>query len=319
MELSIPLEDVGWREVINHEGGWRIGRRGRRLWSEFRQLCRRKSGSEVALGFLIWPPPTRASHWVGPNVIPIVIDFWAEHLRNAEEVFSRSPLVIVTNLEIKKALASGSLRDRLLYLPLSISSRNVCQSRPEKTIDLIQVGRRNRYLHQWALEYSEGRPGFEYVYSDTSGVWPRWYSTKRGALGSNKSRSTYLSLLRSARVSLVSSPGIDGGEERTGGFNPVTPRFYESAAAGCHLIGRYPETGADFIENGVPAVCINARSAEEFNFALDSALSSQDLVLSLDYFVHSHTTVEIARRLRRLISEKGFEFLDERDACHGSP
>ncbi len=58
------------------------------------------------------------------------------------------------------------------------------------------------------------------------------YEDKQANLGS------YINLLRASKISFYSTPGIDGGEKRTGGFNPVTPRYLELLSAQCQLLGK---------------------------------------------------------------------------------
>jgi CheY-like chemotaxis protein len=99
-------------------------------------------------------------------------------------------------------------------------------------------------------------------------------------------------------IEAAGAGGIDGGEARTGGFNPVTPRFYESAAARCHLIGRFPADGADFVANRVAGACRHVDSFDEFAAAVDRARHTSPDVAALDAFLVGHTTSEVARALR---------------------
>ncbi|OON67485.1 hypothetical protein B0919_17790 [Hymenobacter sp. CRA2] len=88
-------------------------------------------------------------------------------------------------------------------------------------------------------------------------------SNKNGIIGKFQSREKYLELLRASRISFYSTPGIDGGEVRTGGFNPVTPRYLELLSAQCRLIGKYPDNEeTEFYE--LKKVCPSVGSYEEF-------------------------------------------------------
>lgn len=303
-ELSLPLRDVSAHE--NRANG-RFGAFVRRLPNALApcddggRLPRRGEGDR-SLAFLLWPPEHRSSYCVQPDVVPVVIDFWRKHFAPAERIFARSPAVFVTNREIQLAFADTSLGARVHYLPLSVSARHVRPVLAPRTVDLIQVGRQNSKLHRWALDYVGLRPGANYLYADTSGTWPRWTATDRGPLEVDNSRESYWALLRSSRVSLVSAPGIDGGETRTGGLNPVTPRFYESAAARCHLVGRFPRDGADFLANRVASACRHADSFEEFVEAVDRARHAPPPVAALDAFLSGHTSAEVARALRTALA-----------------
>jgi hypothetical protein len=306
-ELGLPLQDMS---ICETRANGRVGNILRRLpraitaWDDGGRWQHRRANGQ-GLGFLLWPPAHPASFWVQPDVVPVVIDFWRHQLPDAERVFARSPHIFVTNQEIKRDLAATALASRVKYLPLSVSARHVQASGILRTTDLIQVGRQNPRLHEWALEYVRLRPGAKYLYADTSGTWPCWTATDRGRLEIDTSRASYWQLLRSSRISLVSAPGIDGGEKRTGGYNPVTPRFYESAAARCHLVGRFPKDGADFVFNRVASACSHVDTFDEFAAVVDQSRKTPPDVTALDAFLVGHTTAEVARSLRSVLSTPG--------------
>ncbi len=303
-ELRLPLEDVSglalrassrMGTVVRYVPGFSW------LWDDAWRL-RKNRGKRCALSFLDWPPSHPTSFLVQSDVIPIVLDFWRSHVRSAEAMFARSPLVFVTNIEIRNSLAESKLGTKLHYIPLSISDRYLCREMPEKRVDLIQVGRPNARMHEWALDYVRGRPSLDYVFAgDRERYTPEWISTKRGRLNIDNSRQSYIRLLQSARVSLVSAPGIDEGESRTGGFNPVTPRFYESAASRCHLVGLFPYRGSDFIENRVSSVCQLPSSQEHFISLIDAALSAPPDFQRQDDFLRGHLTTDIARLIKKTL------------------
>jgi len=303
-ELGLPLRDMS---ALEKRANGRFGALRRRLpgglmpFDDAGRMQPARAGAR-SLAFLLWPPAHPSSFWVQPDVVPVVVDFWRPHLAHAERVFARSPVVFVTNREIQLALADTSLGGRVHYLSLSVSARHVRPVSAPRTVDLIQVGRQNAKLHRWALDYVGLRPGASYLYADASGTWPRWTATDRGPLKLDTSRSSYWELLRSSRVSLVSAPGIDGGEARTGGLNPVTPRFYESAAARCHLVGRFPRDGADFAANRVASACRHVDSFDEFVDAVDHGRHTAPPVSRLDAFLVGHTSAEVARALRTALA-----------------
>ncbi len=298
-ELNLPLQHM---DTCETRANGRVGKLIRRLpravapWDDGGRWKGQARGQ--GLGFLLWPPQHPESFWVQPDGVPVVIDFWRHQIPLAEKVFARSLRIFVTNQEIHRDLATTSLASRMTFLPLSVSARHVQPVPEPRTVDLIQVGRQNPRLHEWALEYVRIRPGANYLYADTSGTWPIWTATDRGPLNIDTSRASYWQLLRSSRISLVSAPGIDGGEKRTGGYNPVTPRFYESAAARCHLIGRFPREGADFVVNRVASACRHVDTFDEFAAAVDQGRKTAPDVAALDAFLVGHTTAEVARALQ---------------------
>lgn len=87
-----------------------------------------------------------------------------------------------------------------------------------------------------------------YVYTKKENGINVYYSTKQGILNDKTgTRQEFINFLSSAKISLLSAPGIDGSDNNcTGGFNPVTPRFYESAVQYCYMVGRFLESAVFF-------------------------------------------------------------------------
>ncbi len=76
---------------------------------------------------------------------------------------------------------------------------------------------------------------------------------------------------KGARVSLVSSGGIDGSRK---GFdiNPVTVRFFESAVNYCYMIGRYPPESKDFEYTRMSEIVIRVDDEISFRKELTNCL-----------------------------------------------
>jgi hypothetical protein len=259
-----------------------------------------------AIAFCIYSPLFQNSYLVQENVIPLIIDCWKGDVDVACRSLARSKAVVVTNIELVHEFERRGLTGRVIYVPLAVEQA-VTTLNHKKEFDIIQIGRRNAVLHKWALQLVFELPTLEYVYTEylTSHA-PTFFSTKSGELSIKEGRAHYLAAHGAAKVSLVSSPGIDGGEVRTGGLNPVTPRFYEAAALGCRLVGRYPLNGADFIENRVNTVCPNVDSYDEFKNAVLIGLNTTESagVLTRE-FIETHTAGAMARRIRTELGRIG--------------
>jgi hypothetical protein len=74
----------------------------------------------------------------------------------------------------------------------------------------------------------------------------------------------------------LSGPGLDDDAERTGGFSPVTPRFFESAACGCKLIGIYPQN-EDFLYFRINEICANVSDYKSFRNLVLRYLNDQSI------------------------------------------
>lgn len=308
-ELNLVLTDKGnWEKRANG----RIGALLRKIDPSGRffsdQGCIAAPRETDALMFAIFAPQYANAYIVQSNVIPIIIDCWRESLDSAAIALKKVKAVFVTNIELVAEFENRRPDLPVIYVPLAVESAQAGR-RFSKRCDLIQVGRRNEKLHTWALQLVKECPILDYWYAEINGAWPRWISTQQGELTVGLDRESFLATLGGARVALVSAPGIDGGETRTGGFNPVTPRFYEAAALGCRMVGRYPRNGLDYLENDIASVCPHVESYDEFSQAVNSAIGAgPDDTDRTREFVHKHTAQAMAKRVRMGLERLGHSF-----------
>ena len=231
-----------------------------------------------------------------PNSIPIFIDCFREMVDCIPVLCKKNPLLFVTDYEIFLHLKTKAIGEKTRFVPLSISDKYFQEGVPAKKIDVLQMGRQNPVLHKWMLEVTRNYPHIEYVYAHKKNEVHAYFSTTRGWLtDKTDTREEFMDFLSTARISLLSSPGMDGGDKtRTGGFNPVTPRFYESAVNYCYLIGRFPDT-PDFIYNEVLSVCERPEDLQQFESLvlkmLSIPFSSQE---KYEPFIKKHLTSTIA-------------------------
>ena len=211
------------------------------------------------------------------NSLPVFIDIWDN--RTLDLIVKKTEnmkLFYVTSRDIFDFIKAKSPDSNVHYMPLSVSdeyySTNFEKYR-HKSIDVIQIGRQNPILHEYMLRYAEENKGIDYVYSSNGTNGNNWYiSTLRGALPSVTERSNFINFLSSAKISLVSSPCIDGNKMLELQPKYPTPRFYESAILGCALLGRYPDN-QEFRELNMSRYCPNITSYEQFVKELERALA----------------------------------------------
>ncbi|AKI96631.1 hypothetical protein [Kosmotoga pacifica] len=240
------------------------------------------------------------------TVIPIIIDFWKHHIKFFLRNYSSAKIIILTSFEVIDFLQGiyhelGGKHPELLYLPLSVSDKWFTNDAPSKSIDIIQIGRKNPLLHEWALKLTEEFPKIEYVFQKNINGVLHYQSTRNGLMGSFNDRKSYMKLLSQCKVSLVSSPGMDNSRN-TGGFNPVTPRFFESAVSYCFMVGRYPRN-KDFAFCGVNKVCQIPNSYNEFrDLVLEGLNNGPSYYDSLRNFSKMHLTSVRAKELTELLN-----------------
>lgn len=239
--------------------------------------------------------PSEMSQRVFLNGIPIFMDVWTdEHVEYIVQKTRDLQLFYCTSLEVYRKIKEKDYHSVVKYMPLSVSdlyfSENFSRYK-RKSIDVIQVGRRNQVLHEYMMRYVEKYPQIDYVY--TNGIAHNelieYVSTKRGNIGTIVDRENYIKVLSSAKVSLVSTPAIDGSNRLANGIDFLTPRFYESAILGCAMVGRY---GVNEETAKISAIIPNITTYDQFIMEMDRALSmgSEELYHREESFIKENLT-----------------------------
>jgi hypothetical protein len=173
--------------------------------------------------------------------------------------------VLVSSLEALRYLQTQNCPLNLAHFPLSLSDiyKLKAETKYVKEYDILFAGRANVVLMDFMQQFVVKYPETEFLQQQEIGGELHYVSNKRGVIGKFHSRADYMNLLRASKISFYSTPGIDGGEKRTGGFNPVTPRYLELLSAQCLLLGKYP-TNEETTFYELDKVCPNVDSFESF-------------------------------------------------------
>jgi hypothetical protein len=256
-------------------------------------------------------PQGRASFSTRSSVIPAIIDFWkAIDLPAFYRAYSNCPLVLISSLEVLTHLQRNDCPLNVHHFPLSLPDKYRLRPGDEvrKTLDVLFAGRWSPLFMDFMRRYEQTHPNIEYLYQnppDAAGQYS-YSSNKRGIIAGVNDRASYIAMLRSARVGFYTTPGMDGGEKRTGGFNPVTPRLFEFLSAGCHVIARYPDnedTGFFQLAKYWPS----ADTYEAFAAQLDSALASEPPIASNIAYLERHYTSKRIALLNQLCGNTAAE------------
>jgi len=247
--------------------------------------------------------------------IPIIIDFWKNvDIDKFSEAYQNCHLVIVTSKEV-----FNYLKDRtslpIAYLPLSLPDRyylgsytrsSNLQLIKDKDIDLIQPGRSNIIFDEWIKKYLQEHPETHYVYNKVVDGQFLYYSNQLGLLEYGDSREDYFNLLKRSKVTIYSSPGIDNGGNRTGGFNPLTPKFLEFISQFCFVVCRYADN-EEF--EPIKSFSPNLKDYSSFETLVTNHLKN---IVNADYFKASNTFLK-DRTTNKIIKSipKLFETLDD--------
>lgn len=240
------------------------------------------------------------------NVIPCIIDFFLPkaNIKLFEKAYRNNSMVCISSKEAVDFLRVNDCQLNIKHLPLSIPDIYKIDDATEfkKEYDLVVMGRQNPVLEKYLKLYIERNPGFRYVYRIEQNGQFLYYVSDGELLGDMDSREKYVNLMKKSRCCLYATPGIDGGEVRTSGFNPVTPRFFEILASGCNVIGRYPQNpDTSYFE--IDLFCKSIDTYEDFEEELNFKTNNKaDMSLHASY-LKKHYTSERAKALADLVKE----------------
>ena len=285
-DLSVPLLDAkplyrkilinrATKKLVNSLGANALARLNK-VVEQFR--VRHQSGLNLVFELYV---ATEPNFTTSAHTVPILVDFWKHtDLASFYRTYRDCKLVLVSSLEALAFLKENNCPLPVEHLGLSLSDRYRLEPniRYSKQYDILLAGRLNIRTNQRLRDYLElfvkKYPATEYLYQEEIKGEFYYVSNQRGTIGKFQTREDYMRLLRASKISFYSTPGLDGGEKRTGGFNPVTPRYLELLSAQCLLLGRYPDNEETrFYE--LARVCPNTQSYEEFEITMSDYLSQQ--------------------------------------------
>ena len=295
----IKVTDPWWEIVYEWENAIADALR---LHFDAPELCRYRSPAMAdSLALMFQMRATQWSEYNRANLLPCIIDFYLrgdEQLSQFDREFSNHPIVFVSSREAYEYLDAFGCPLNIKHLALSLPDKYAitASTRFEKKIDLITLGRPSRKMIEWLEKYAAAHPDFVYanrlwIKKSTNGEHYTKYVTNKGVtLGYGDTRKEYFDLMRSAKVSLYSTPGVDGDRPESNGYDQVTPRFLEMLASGCHVIARYSKN-ADTDWFDMASICPSTESYEQFEAALDYARTHDvDMAKHAQYLSRHYTS-----------------------------
>lgn len=251
-------------------------------------------------------PATHHHLWNKKNVLPCIIDFYLTKniLNKFYSSYKNNPVVFISSKEAYLFLKENNCPLNIMHLPLSISDKYkiTSETRFDKKYDLLMMGRQNPILEDFTYKYAEKHKDFLYVYRKLVNKQFLYYTSKGECIGDINTRERYMQLMQQSRCGLYSTPGIDGGEKRTNGFNQVTPRFLELVVSGCHVIARY-KTNADTDFYQLNEFSPSVETYEEFENLMDNARSNDVDMGKYAAYLSKHYTSERVESLQTLINK----------------
>ena len=248
---------------------------------------------------------TKSDLYNRKNTIPIIIDYYLDdsQINNFIRSHKNTSLVLITSKEVYDYLKSLKVKLNIKHFPLSISDKYKLSSNSqfEKKYDLVLMGRQNPVLEGFLNTYAKNHPDFVYVFRKVIDSDFLYFTSDGKELGPINSREDYINLMKQSKCGLYATPGIDGGEKRTNGFNQVTPRFLELIACGCHIIARYPQNSDTDFYN-IQKFSKSIDSYEDFEQAMDFARTHDVNIQEYAEYLSNHYTSTRAILLSELIN-----------------
>jgi hypothetical protein len=227
-------------------------------------------------------------------VIPVIIDFYIlkEELKKFYAAYSKVPFILVSSAEVIQFLKENHCPLKYYHFPLSISDkyRITANVNFEKKYDLALMGRQNPVLENFLQQYLKNYPQTTYIYRKLEKGRFLYYNNQEEFIGNIKEREQFISLMRQCKIGFYSTPGMDGGEIRTKGFNQVTPRFLELIASGCHVIARYktnPDTDFYELSKFSPDIDTYEDFEKQMNIAMNKNIDYREYANYLENFYTS--------------------------------
>lgn len=243
------------------------------------------------------------------NIIPYIIDFHVtdKRIHRFPKQYANNPVVLISNKEAVVKLQNLGLNKKGHFKHLALSIPDNWRISPdthfEKKVDIIiGVGRNSPVLEEYLKRYITEHPDMTYATPREEDGKRVFYTNKGEYLGLSKTREEYQQLIRMARCFLYSTPGIDGGEVRSKGYNQVTPRFLEHIASGCNPVLRY-KTNPDTDYYELEKFCPSINTYEEFSAIMDKARNTEPDMSALSAYLEKHYTSTRVRELRELLRQ----------------
>ena len=238
------------------------------------------------------------------RIIPCIIDFYLSQkdLARFDRWYGNFAAVAISNRQAYEWLMENKQlcpNVRLVHLPLSISDIYQLRQQYTKEYDVVLMGRQNPILEQFFHTYVQSRASVSYVYRRQVDNNFLYYTNAGTLIGDCNNRASYMELMRKARIGLYAPPGIDGDEQRCNGFSQVTPRFLEYISCGCHIIARYVKN-SDTTFYEIEKFCASIETYEQFEKAMDYALSHEVDIDMYKTYLSKHYTSDIAKQIEQI-------------------
>lgn len=246
------------------------------------------------------------------HIVPCIIDFFEKdnQLQEFYKKHTKNKIVLVSSPFDYQYLKENKCPIEIGLFPYSLSDTYaITEDKIEKKYDIVLTGRQDPLLYSFFKEYVKKHPNVTYVKrgedieNDTNKT-KAYYLNGKDCLGTIETREEFMRLQSQGRVTLYGVQGYTDNSFTTGFFH-MTPHFLEIIACGCHVIAHYPtgKMGIDAQYYEFDKFSPSVETYEEFEYAMDNALSSEIDLNKYSSYLKKHYTSYRVKELTKMLND----------------
>jgi len=239
--------------------------------------------------------------------IAFIIDAWESSIEYIAENIDLADIILIAYQDsihfLRKHLSHEKMKKVFLF-PNFINPKVYPNESKEKLYEMIQIGRRNDILHQWAKEYSRKK---EYSYLFQKRNQRGMYYLENRDWEAENYQLSYQSLIKvlsQSKIALVSPPDR-ADSKRTGRISPLTHRYLEAAMCQAAMVGFTP-TGGEYVNHFPKDFTIVPKDYREFEEICDRLIDDDNLRTEIshknrNYVIENHSVTARYRQLQEIL------------------
>jgi len=239
--------------------------------------------------------------------IAYIIDAWENSIEYIATHIESIDIVLMAYQDsinyLKKYLSPHSMKKIFLF-PNFVDSNAYPKEASRKTYDIIQIGRKNTTLHEWAKKYSiKKKHSYLYQKRNQRGMY---YLEGRNWDSDNYQLSyqSLIKILSQSKIALVSPPDR-ADSKRTGRVSPLTHRYLEAAMCRAVTVGCAPTSG-EYAQQFPKNFTIVPKTYKEFEEICDGLIEDDKLRAKISlknrkYVTDNHSVATRYRQLEEIL------------------
>lgn len=239
--------------------------------------------------------------------IAYILDAWENYIEYIAAHIESINIVLMAfqdSINLLKKHIPPRLVKKIYLYPVFINPLVYPKKSSKKLFDIIQVGRRDDILHQWAIKYAnEKKHSYIFQKRNHRGMY---YLEDRDWDSENYQLSyqSLIEILSKSKIALVSPPNR-ADSKRTGRISPLTHRFLEAAMCHAVTVGFTP-TSSEYTNYFPKDFTIVPKDYGEFEKICDRLIANEDLRTKIsqknrNYVIKNHSAAVRYKQLQEIL------------------